>query len=376
MNFDFLTKADTTGDLERAVRRCNDAKKQLDIGFPNQCIDFYNQALNIIIKNVYKRESLPAPNVNKPENGPEPTPADYMDGNSPFAKWLNNQELINKCHSIRKLRNSVTPAHNNTSKCNATKEMAIKVGKDLEEIARCVCDKLSPVVFRNPEDFHQPCVILLDVSGSMLGAEGTPVGSRPIDELNEAIKLFKSDLVSKRDAYSCSEVCFISFNEEVEVLQSFKYADKLNIPVLTASGMTAMNEAIIKALDVIKAQKAIYAEEEVSYYRPWIYLLSDGLPTDDSKEKEAKDKLREAIEGKHVVFYPVKIGRWANENCLKSYYPDSCKDKIVISAANGHFKELFQFFSNSISESIRTGGNFNVKNREYIKGITVERYSN
>lgn len=102
MGFEFLTTVDdTTGDFKRAYNRCTDAEKQLNAGFPNQCIDFYNQALMIVIKNIYKREGLAAPTVHHPDNGPELVNADYMHRDSPFAAWLNNQDVLNMCHNLR-----------------------------------------------------------------------------------------------------------------------------------------------------------------------------------------------------------------------------------------------------------------------------------
>ena len=110
----------------------------------------------------------------------------------------------------------------------------------------------------------------------------------------------------------------------------------------------------------------------MEYYRPWLYLLTDGLPTDDNREASAKAKLKEAIEGNHVVFYPVQIGKWADREHLISYYPDSFKEKSVIVAGEGHFKELFKFFSNSIRDSIKNGGNIATNKTETMRGIKIE----
>ncbi len=373
MGFEFLKAVDdTTGDFMRAYNRCKDAEKQLNVGFPNQCIDFYNQALMIVIKNIYKREGLAAPIVHHPDNGPEPVNADYMHRDSPFAAWLNNQDVLDMCHNLRQKRNKITPAHNEGSEYNATKDDALIKGRELEKILRCICEKLPKVRFRNPGDFHQPCVILLDISESMLGAEGTPVGQRPIDELNKAITTFAEDLKTQRDVNACTEVSFITFNTDVNVIQPFKNADKFNVPKLFASGTTVMNEAIETALEIIESQKKLYQREEVEYYRPWLYLLTDGLPTDKDREASAKTKLKEAIEGDHVVFYPVQIGKWADREHLLSYYPNSFKEKSVIVAEKGHFKELFKFFSNSIRDSIKNGGYVATNRTETMRGIKIE----
>lgn len=372
MQFDFLNKVDdNTGDFKAAYRRCSDAKTQYEIGYYNQSIDFYNKAMNIVIQCVYARERLGEPKIHDPKYK-TPSNADYMYHDSPFAKWLDNKQLLNKCNDIRQLRNNTTPSHIKASVYNATSADVQKVERDLEQIFKTIISKLSDTSFRNPSDFHQPCVILLDVSGSMNGAEGTPVGARPIDELYKAVKEFEEDLKKQRDINGCTEVSFITFGSEVKVIQPFTNADRFRIPELNAEGTTAMNEAIEKALEIIELQKSLYKKGEVDYYRPWIFLLSDGVPTDNTRELIAKKKLKEAISGHHVMFYPVKIGKWADEQHLRSYYPDNIRNKKVIVAKEGHFSELFRFFSNSIRASIKTGGDTTAIERVTPTGIIVE----
>lgn len=373
MRFDFLkTVDDTTTDFDRAFRRCQDAERQLDAGYPNQCIDFLNQALMIVIKSVYKIEGLALPTPKK--NQVVPPNAAYINRDSSFAEWLDNQEILELCHDLRKTRNMITPAHIQGSEYNASKTDAIKKEEQLERILRCICEKLPETIIRNPTDFHQPCVILLDISGSMLGVEGTPIGERPIDELCKAIRLFKEELQTQRDVNPCTEISFITFNTNVDVIQPFKNADRFNLPQLCAGGKTSMNEAIVTALEIIESQKEIYQREDVQYYRPWLYLLSDGYPTDNDKEETAKKKLRDAIEGNHLVFYPVQIGKWANKEHLMSYYPESYDKKTVIITEEGHFRELFEFFSNSIKDSLHNSGYIDLGKRKYLKGINVESF--
>ena len=92
-----------------------------------------------------------------------------------------------------------------------------------------------------------------------------------------------------------------------------------------------------------------------------------------SKET-AKKKLRDAIEGNHLVFYPVQIGKWANKEHLMSYYPESYDKKTVIITEEGHFRELFEFFSNSIKDSLHNSGYIDLGKRKYLKGINVESF--
>ena len=43
-----------------------------------------------------------------------------------------------------------------------------------------------------------------------------------------------------------------------------------------------MGSAIHKALDMIQARKAPYRAHGVTYYRPWVFMITDGEPQGES----------------------------------------------------------------------------------------------
>ena len=152
----------------------------------------------------------------------------------------------------------------------------------------------------NPEP-RCPCVLLLDTSGSMRGD--------PIQALNDGLRTFRNQLVKDSVAARRVEVAVVTFDSKVEVVQDFVTADAFNPPELTALGATAMGTAILKALDMIQLRKAQYRNNGVAYYRPWVFMITDGEPKGERADaiQEAAGKVLEFERAKHVAFFAVGV---------------------------------------------------------------------
>lgn len=151
----------------------------------------------------------------------------------------------------------------------------------------------------NPEP-RCPCVLLVDTSGSMRGA--------PIDALNQGISAFREDLAKDNLASRRVEVGIVSFGSEVKVIP-FVTVDQFEPPTLTAQGVTKMGTAINTALDMVQERKELYRQNGVAYYRPWIFMITDGEPQgepDDIVAKAAK-RVHEEEESKRVAFFAVGV---------------------------------------------------------------------
>lgn len=192
----------------------------------------------------------------------------------------------------------------------------------------------------NPGEKHIACVVLVDISGSM-SRDGA------IDELNQGLQAFKQALQEDAMACGCTDVSLISFGTEVRELVPFCPAADFQPPYLSAGGLTAMNEAIITGLDSIDLRKTEYKNVGVPYWRPWIFLLTDGIPTDDELHTAALDRLRDAVDRKKITFFPMGIGAGADIPYLKQYTKDGAG--AVLKASKDNFKEAFVWLSNSMS---------------------------
>lgn len=152
----------------------------------------------------------------------------------------------------------------------------------------------------NPEP-RCPCVLLLDTSASMTGTA--------IQALNEGLETFRDNLITDDLAKKRVEVAIISFDNQVKIVQEFITADQFENPVLTAQGQTYMGTAINKALDMIAARKLEYRNNGITYYRPWVFLITDGEPQGESEKvvKEAAERIRQEEDNKHVAFFAVGV---------------------------------------------------------------------
>lgn len=130
----------------------------------------------------------------------------------------------------------------------------------------------------NPEP-RVPCVLILDVSSSMTG--------KPIAELNSGLIAYKDELSADSLASKRVEVSVITFGSEVKTVSDFTTADYFIPPTLHAEGLTYMGQAVNQAIDALEARKSEYKANGISYYRPWMFLVSDGAPNDPNWEAAA-----------------------------------------------------------------------------------------
>lgn len=182
----------------------------------------------------------------------------------------------------------------------------------------------------NPEP-RCPCILLLDVSGSMAGAK--------LQHLNEGLETFANELKSDSMAAKRVEVAIIAFGPVQEV-QPFVTADSFFPPLLSAQGDTPMGAAITYAVEVLEQRKQAYRDNGISFYRPWIFMITDGAPTDAMGRAAAL--IRQGEEARSFAFYAVGVDG-ANMGALAKF---SVRKPLSLRGLS--FRELFVWLSNSL----------------------------
>jgi uncharacterized protein YegL len=188
----------------------------------------------------------------------------------------------------------------------------------------------------NPEP-RCPCVLLLDTSGSMQG--------EPIEALNQGLLSLKDELVKNSLAARRVEVAIVTFDSNVNVVQDFVTADQFNPPILTAQGLTTMGSGIHKALDMIQERKSQYRANGIAYYRPWVFMITDGEPQGelDHVVEQASKRLQGDEANKRVAFFTVGVEN-ANMTRLNEI---GVRTPLKLKGLN--FIEMFVWLSASMS---------------------------
>jgi uncharacterized protein YegL len=184
----------------------------------------------------------------------------------------------------------------------------------------------------NPEP-RVPCVLVLDVSASMAG--------KPISELNQGLAAYRDELRSDSLAAKRVEVAIVTFGGDVKAVSDFTTAEHFHAPVLEPSGMTPMGQAVNRAIDMLEERKQQYRAHGIAYYRPWLFLITDGEPNDPGWERAAE---RAVLGEKSKSFALFAVGvEGANFAVLQRF----CGSREPLRLNGLHFRKLFQWLSSS-----------------------------
>lgn len=187
-----------------------------------------------------------------------------------------------------------------------------------------------------------PVVMLMDNSYSMRG--------EPIDALNTALADMQERLHHDPELSSKAEICLITFGHNGVAawhgsepappgVNPFVPASRFEVPRLDAGGVTPITSAVELAIRLIANEKRELRARNLSYYRPVMWCVTDGEPTDDAGEpsdnwQHLPDVIAREEREKHFAFFAASVGNITSRG-----------DAVLRALARGsHFKlEGFDF---------------------------------
>jgi uncharacterized protein YegL len=200
--------------------------------------------------------------------------------------------------------------------------------------------KLEDIHIENPPEPHCATVLVLDVSGSMATDD-------KIGQLSAGLQTFKEEVMKNDQARKRVDLAVVTFGTGVETLHPFSSVEAFEPPLLQAEGTTAMGGAILKAIELLEQRKGEYRAKGVDYYRPWIFLITDGEPTDmepgDALWNQVIGKVHEGEAGRKFMFFAVAVEP-ANTTLLQQIAPPK---RQPVKLKGKKFAEMFQWLSNS-----------------------------
>lgn len=183
-----------------------------------------------------------------------------------------------------------------------------------------------------------PCVLVVDGSGSMSR-------DNAIHELNEGLATFSSELKKHAKARRQVRLKVIRCGGNVETLVDWTDAADFDPPQVEADGNTPLGQAVNFALDEIDSEKSRLDAAGISRKRAWLFIFTDGEPTDERWE-DAAARCRQLEHSNSLSTYGVAVNG-ANTNNLAQF----SKENAPVMLGSADFIEFFKFLSEKVKQA-------------------------
>ncbi len=181
-----------------------------------------------------------------------------------------------------------------------------------------------------------PVYILADVSGSMQGTA--------IESVKSGIGQLHRDLMSDPQSIESAYLSIITFSDTAMQLEPLVEVSAFSPPDLIARGQTNVGDALRLLLECFDREIMRTTPEQKGDWRPLVFLLSDGAPTDATWPQYAQE-LRSRRPANIIA---VACGDQADTGVLKQI------TEIVIQMRDmspDAFKAFFKFVSASVKQT-------------------------
>lgn len=178
-----------------------------------------------------------------------------------------------------------------------------------------------------------PVYLLLDCSGSMYG--------EPIEAVKNGVQVLVSTLRQDPYALETAYLSIITFDSNAKQVSPLTELAAFQQPNIQASGCTALGEALALLSQKADQEVTKTTAEQKGDWKPLVFIMTDGEPTDDLNKGLAEFKKR-----KWGMVVACAAGSGANTDTLKKI------TECVVSldtADSATIKAFFKWVSASVS---------------------------
>lgn len=180
-----------------------------------------------------------------------------------------------------------------------------------------------------------PVYLLLDTSGSMSG--------EPIEAVTNGVQVLVSTLRQDPYALETAYLSVLTFGSEAKQLAPLTELPHFQVPVIAAAGTTSLGEALGLLANCIDAEVARSQAAAKGDWKPLVFIMTDGIPTDDWRKGLAR--LQQVRTGMIVA---CAVGAGADTSILKQI------TDVVVQLDTADANTIKAFFK-WVSASVSTG---------------------
>ncbi len=181
-----------------------------------------------------------------------------------------------------------------------------------------------------------PVYILADVSGSMQGT--------PIESVKSGIRQLHRDLMGDPQAIESAYLSVLTFSSSAQQVVPLTEVAMFNPPDLVASGNTNFGDGLRLLIECFDRELVRTTPEVKGDWRPLVFILSDGAPTDTDWPTYAQ-QLRDR---KPANIIAVACGDQADVSVLKQVTESVIQMQDMSPDA---FRAFFKFVSASVKQT-------------------------
>jgi uncharacterized protein YegL len=131
-----------------------------------------------------------------------------------------------------------------------------------------------------------PVYLLLDCSGSMMG--------EPIEAVKNGVQVMVSTLRNNPQAIETAFISVITFDSSARQLIPLTELSNFQMKDIQATGTTSLGDALKVLSTSIDNEVAKTTPETKGDWKPLVFIMTDGMPTDDWKSGLAEFQKRKA----------------------------------------------------------------------------------